>query len=203
MNVVLNWLERYRIPLLIVCGFLFVVLVWAIVDRAHDSARPLELVATDAPPGGLKVEVTGAVQKPGVYSFQPGARIADALAAAGGPSQDAALAGLNLASRLRDEQRLVVLTREQLQAVSRESAAPVAAARTSGTSAPTLIDLNSASQRALESLPGIGTVRAQRIVESRMAEGPFGRPEDLVVRGVVPQSIFEDIRTLVIAGPPP
>ena len=197
----LDWLERLRLPLAFLAAAAFFAAVWLVVERAQEGARPLELIATDAPPGGVKVEVTGAVQRPGVYSFEPGARIADALAAAGGPTAEAATGALNLASRLRDEQRLIVPTRRQIEeAAARRTASAAPAA--SGDGAPALIDLNSANQRTLESLPGIGVARARRIIDSREAEGLFFQPEDLLERSLVPRSVFEAIRGRVVAAPP-
>ena len=191
----LDRIERYRTPLLFLTGLVLAALVWALMERAHDAAQPLELIATDAPPGGLKVEVGGAVNIPGVYQFEPGARIADAINAAGGPAVDASLSSLDLATRLRDEQRIVVPTREE--AVRR-----AATTRTSGDSGG-LIDLNSADAALLETLPGIGTVRARNIVDSRASDGPFASIDDVVSRGLVPRSVLDDIRADVVALPRP
>ena len=63
------------------------------------------------------------------------------------------------------------------------------------------IDVNTAPAALLETLPGIGPTRAGGIVESRQATGPFVRPEELVERGLVPQSVFEQVRDLITLGP--
>ncbi len=104
----LDRLERFRVPIMFVLAFAATAAVWALVDRAHDDARPLTLIATDSTPGGLKIEIAGAVQHPGVYELQPGARVADAIEAAGGLTLDAALGGINLAERVEDEQRIEI-----------------------------------------------------------------------------------------------
>ena len=106
-------IERFRTPLLFLTGLLLAALVWGLMERAHDAAQPLELIPIDAPPGGLKVEVRGAVNIPGVYQFEPGGRIADAINAAGGPAVETSLSSLDMTTRLRDEQRIVVPTREE------------------------------------------------------------------------------------------
>ncbi len=196
----LDRLERYRLPFVFFAFFLLTAAVWVLVERAHDDARPLELVAEDAPPGGLKVDVTGAVNRPGVYRFQPGARLADAVEAAGGPTADAATSALNMAARLRDEQRLLIPTRGQLEELRRTGATTAAGAL--GAAQPGLVDINRADQRTLESLPGIGAVRARRIIDSRSAEGPFFQPDDLVERNIVPRSVFDPIRDRLVAVPP-
>lgn len=199
----LDLLERLRLPLLFLVGFALAAAVWLLVERAHDDARPLEIVATDAPPGGLKVEVMGAVRHPGVYAFEPGARIADAIDAAGGPTDDATIGALNMAARLHDEQRLAVPAAGDATLRQAQDAASVRPVGT--TPAPSgvrLIDLNSADQGDLELLPGIGPVLARRIIDSRAASGPFATPDDLVERGLVSRSVLDRMRSSVVAGPP-
>ncbi len=183
----LDALERFRLPLLFLAAFALVAAVWALVERAHDDARPLELIAVDAPPGGIRVHVTGAVERPGVYEFEPGARIADAIEAAGGPTAEASTGAMNQALRLRDEQQLVVPTRQQVEAAQAAGGDKV--------------DLNTAPRATLESLNGIGPVRAQGIIDSRAQQGPFASPEELLARGLVPDSVFDDIRPHIVAGP--
>ena len=60
--------------------------------------------------------------------------------------------------------------------------------------------MNSASQEALEGLPGIGEVRAARIIESRQQDGPFAQVEDLLLRDLIPSSVFEDVAPLVVVN---
>jgi competence protein ComEA len=59
------------------------------------------------------------------------------------------------------------------------------------------VNINTAGEAELESLPGIGEVRARSIVQSRTADGPFGAIEDLVARQVIPESVFADIASLI------
>ncbi len=140
--------------------------------------------------GDMKVYVTGAVLHPGVYAVHAGDRVVDAIEAAGGPADDADTVAVNLARRLRDEDRIVVPRRgEPGQA---DDAGITASGRT---------DLNTAPAAILESLPGIGPTRAQRIVESRQKDGPFTEPADLVKRKLVPQSVFDGLKDLVDARP--
>jgi len=65
----------------------------------------------------------------------------------------------------------------------------------------TALDINSASADDLMALPGIGEVYSRRVVDSRLADGPFGETDELVSRGLIPRSTFERIRGLVTAGP--
>lgn len=189
-------LERMRLLIVFVVGFAATAVVWLLLDRANDAVRPLTLVATDDPPGGLRIEVAGAVLRPGVYELQPGARIADAIEAAGGLTADASLRGVNLAERIEDEERIdIVAAGEQTGGVTSASLPPLDAASP-------LVDLNSADEIALQTLPGIGPARAATIVASREETGAFGSPDELADRGLVPRAVVDGLRDLVVVSAP-
>ena len=150
--------------------------------------------------GVIVVDIAGAVAAPGVYHLPAGSRIGDAIDAAGGfgPRVDAerVASELNLAAPLTDG--------AQVRVPSRDDPSPAPAAGGSGGSGGGsggggLIDLNSATQEQLESLPGIGPVTAGRIIEAR-AEARFASVDDLRDRGLVGEKTFEAIRDLVTAG---
>ena len=158
----------------------------------------LGAVGSQLPEGAaseLVVDVAGAVVDPGVYRLQPGSRVGDAIDAAGGfsPRVDAARvsAELNLAATLQDGAQIRVPSRD-------ETPPPVGAGGSSGTGGG-LINLNTASQSELESLPGIGPVTAGKIIASR-ATAPFATIEELRERGLVYEKTFEDLRALVTVG---
>lgn len=155
--------------------------------RTSAAPPPIELRVPDAPTadGVIKVYVTGAVAQPGVYRLQAGDRYADALAAAGGPTEDAEPLAVNLARRVRDEDHIHVPRRGE----------PGLGGTIPGSAA---IDLNTATAAQLESLPGIGPVRARQIVESRTRDGAFSRLEDLVQRKLLPPSMIEPLRELLL-----
>lgn len=154
----------------------------------------------------LHVHVAGAVARPGVYRLLEGARACDALALAGGETAQAHLAAVNLASLLTDGQQLYIPTQAEVQA----SGASVwtAGIAPGGASAGTAyglgagavrgpLDINNASSKALEDLPGIGPVLAARIVAYRAANGRYKSVEDLLkVSGIGPAKLA-DIRELV------
>ncbi|AEE46498.1 Soluble ligand binding domain protein [Cellulomonas fimi ATCC 484] len=150
------------------------------------GARPPD--AAPAPtPAPVLVHVVGAVSAPGLVELDAGARVADALSAAGGTSADADLALLNLARVLVDGEQVVV---------PRVGEAPAPAASGSAPAAPGLVDLNTADAAALDGLPGIGPVLAQRIVEHR-SDAPFTSVDDLAdVRGIGP-ALLDQLRDLV------
>lgn len=151
-------------------------------------------------PGDLVIEVAGAVARPGLYRLPLGARVADAIAAAGGysPRVDAAraTASLNLAARLSDGDRVVVPSRDDTA-----GGAPTGGGITSGstgTAGTTMpVDLNHATATELDGLPGIGPVTAAKIIASR-EERPFSSVDELRSRKLVGPATFDKLRALVI-----
>jgi competence protein ComEA len=134
----------------------------------------------------LVVHVVGAVRRPGLFRLKEGARVADALARAGGPTRRADLAAVNLAAPLADGQQVVVPAR--LPPGAAATGAPVAGAK---------VSLAIATVDQLDELPGIGPITAQKIVDWRTAHGPFRSVEDLDdVPGIGPARI-EQLRDLV------
>ena len=139
--------------------------------------RGIEIEARDPAPGidELRVDVAGAVVRPGVIIVAPGERVADALARAGGPTAEADTAAVNLARRLVDEDHIVVPRRGERSA---------------------LLDLNAATARQLEALPGIGPVLAAAVLASR-SRAAFTSTDELVERGLISPRVYEAIRNLV------
>ena len=136
----------------------------------------------------IEVHLTGAVAQPGVYSFQEGARLEDAIAAAGGTTGDADLARLNLALRLQDEYRFHV---------PRVGETAVSLVEGPGGRESTRLNLNGATLEELQALPGIGQVKANAILAYREAQGGFQSVEELLkVSGIGPAT-FEGIWALV------
>jgi competence protein ComEA len=201
----LSWLERSRWPLLGLAALFLAIAIGVLIDRNFlQGPQPLEIRLDDAPAAEIQVYVAGAVAQPGVYYLADGDRWIDALEAAGGPVADADLESVNLARRLRDEDQ--VLIPRLIKAVADveagpAGAAPAAALGASQAPADERIDVNNAPATLLETLPGIGPARAGGIVESRQTDGPFARPEELVERGLIPQSVFEQVRDLITLGP--
>lgn len=127
------------------------------------------------------VHVGGAVAAPGVQELPEGARVQDAIEAAGGFSEGAATDALNLARVVADgEQVIVPSVEEQADAAGAQQAASAApGAAGSGVSAGGKININRASASELDALPGVGPSTAEKIVADREANGPFATIEDL------------------------
>ena len=175
---------------------------------------PAELLASKAGPAPeaspLFVYVCGAVHKPGVYRLNPSARIVDALRKAGGATGDADLDQLNLAELASDGMKIAVPRKGQAVAAlaAQFSSTAVAAGAPSrhragrGNGKHKLqpgqtLDVNTASEQELTTLPGVGPGLARRIIEYRAANGPFQSVEDLQnVSGIGP-SKFEKMAPYV------
>lgn len=146
----------------------------------------------------LVVHVAGAVLQPGVYRLPAGSRTQDAVEAAGGFSADADSDAVNLAALLDDEEQIFVPRQGQSPQPSPEKQDQDQA----GEAGP-LVNINTALQAELETLPGIGPVLAQRILAYREEHGPFATIEELVdVPGIGPEK-FEHLKTMITAGTSP
>jgi competence protein ComEA len=185
---VADWRDRLRWPLSL--AVLAAGLAAGVLLLRQEPAPPL--VISSPTPGAreLRAYVSGAVVNPGVYTFTEGARIEDALRAAGGPTSEADLDRLNLAIRLRDELHVQVPYKPLL-------VVPVAGGES--TLAAGVLNLNTASAADLESLPGVGPVTAKRILDHRQSNGPFNKIEELLELKIVGASTFEKIRGRITA----
>jgi competence protein ComEA len=157
--------------------------------RVVVQAPATRAVASPPVPALLVVHLSGEVIMPGVYQLPVGARIDDALKAAGGPTESGDIQRLNLAARLADGQQIVV--------PRRVSPILTTLASTSPSPAPGRINLNVASVAELDQLPGVGPVTAQRIVAYREQHGPFERVDQLREAKLVNAPTFEKIKELV------
>jgi len=144
------------------------------------------------------VHVVGEVQRPGVYEINAGSRVLAAIEAAGGATELAVLSALNLARPLTDGEQIVVPdsagAAESQQASSSIGAPP--AAGIADTSAPP-INLNTADQGTLETLPRVGPALAERILAWREEHGGFESVEQLLSVSGIGQKTFEQLQTLV------
>lgn len=140
----------------------------------------------------LVVYVSGEVARPGLYSFPPGSRVAEALVAAGGTLPGADLGQINQAQLLSDGYEVRVPGKDQTAASTRSSDPPPALE---------MVDINLASPAQLETLPGIGPEKAAQIVADRLEHGDFQTIEDIQrVPGIGPV-LFEKIKDWIFVTP--
>ena len=178
---------------------------------APDVVAPLEPVAeASAERSPLRrevvvVHVVGAVRRPGLLRLREGARVADALARAGGAKRSADLAAVNLAAPLVDGIQIFVPSRSSAADGARASPGLDAAGDSGSASAGAgaaagigrKVSLATATAEELDELPGVGPVTAQNILDYRSEHGPFRSVEDLdAVPGIGPARI-EQLRDLV------
>ncbi len=175
-------LERWRWAVVVLLAVPMLVGVVLLLERELDGPSPLVIEPGEFSTE-IRVYVVGAVEAPGVYPLEDGSRWVDAVAAAGGATDEADLTAINLSRHARDEDHIVVPA--------------TGGTAVAGAAAEPLISINTASQTVLETLPGIGEVRAGAIIQSRTVDGPFGAVEDLLGRELVPESVFEDIAPMI------
>ena len=147
--------------------------------------------ASPSPAALLLVDVAGWVRHPGVYEFEEGSRVIDAIDAAGGARPGAMLESLNLAAPLADGSQILVPKK------GTEGSAPATGASGGGTAPGALINVNTATATELEELPGVGEVIGQAIVDYRTENGPFTSVDQLLDVSGIGDATLANIRELV------
>jgi len=197
----MTWIERSRGHILVVIINLSVTLA-AVIWLRLPSPAPVQLIspAASATPqltptatqGLMRVYVTGAVARPDVYRLAPDSIVKDAVQAAGGATAEADLSALNLAQQLRDQQRVYV---PRLGETSPPPATSEGNPALPGDGQPPArININTATVEQLDTLPGIGPVLAQRIVDYRTANGPFTTIQEITEVPGIGDAILEKIK---------
>jgi len=131
------------------------------------------------------VHITGAVNKPGVVELSKDARIVEAVNAAGGLTENADVNAVNLARKLKDEEKVHISSKDEVTESS--------SVKSSG-----LININTGSLEELKSLPGVGDVIAQGIIDYREKNGDFTQLEDLKNVTRIGDKIFEGFAQLIV-----
>ncbi len=176
------------VAVLVLVGLGCAVLVSALGDHGQAaSVDPPAPTATVAGSSGsaIFVHILGAVARPGLYELNDGDRGVDVVAAAGGFLDTADQSQLNLARLLVDGEQIVVPVVGEVPA-----SAP-------GTSSSGLVNLNTADEAALDTLPRVGPAMAQRILDWREANGGFTAVEDLLSVTGIGDKTFEGLKDLV------
>jgi competence protein ComEA len=193
-------LQRRRLLLAAAGSLVLILFLGRVVLDAGTTtpAAPLppppaaEAGVTGLPSSRVVVDVVGAVRRPGLYRLAQGSRIADAVARAGGTTRKADLEQVNLAAPLADGQQVVVPRRGGVP-----GALPSGGAAAPG--APTApVQLSTATVEQLDTLPGVGPVTAQKILDYREKHGAFSSVDALdAVPGIGPKRL-EQLRDVVV-----
>ena len=164
------------------------------VSSATDVNEQVEEVIIEE----IMVDVKGAVHSPGVYLFTTENRIVDAIERAGGYTQEAETTAVNHAQKLQDEMVIYIpkIGEEVEQAVSGQVVSAPATAATESTAAQ--VDLNSADEAALTTLPGIGPSKAQAIIAYREENGSYKTIDDLKNITGIGDKTFEKLKEFIV-----
>lgn len=178
-------------------------------DLLPTSGKSATLGAVQSPTiETITVYVSGAVSKPGVYALPTGSRIGDAVTLAGGTLPDADLNQINLAARLADEDHIIVpakgatpiaATSTPLHPAAR--ATPVPSSRATANRISQKVNLNTATELDLESLPGVGPAIARRIIDYRATYGNFKTVEELMQVPGIKEAVYAKLSNLITVGP--
>ena len=144
------------------------------------------------------VDIDGAVASPGVYRLQDGARVSQAIDAAGGLTAEADVTGLNRAAKVTDGQKIYVPTVGEQQAASAAGGVEGGSASVSGARASSgLVNINTASAAELQTLSGIGPSMAQSIIDERTKNGAFTSVDDLMRVSGIGEKKFAKIKDCI------
>ena len=192
-----NWLERYRGYILIT---VINVIILGVVIVFLRRPPPPELIVTSPPPTAtplptptpppVQVYVSGAVTHPDVYELPTESIVKDAIEAAGGATSEADLDRINLALPVADGQHVYV---PKLGEESPPISPPTESSSTTSGQAGGKININTASQSEIETLPGIGPSRAQGIIENR----PYDSIEDIQQVPGIGEVTFQKLKDLI------
>jgi len=189
-----------RIGFVVVALVAGIAVIYALYRAFDERSAPPILIEDASATLPVVVEMRGEIEVPGVYELAPGARLQDAIAAAGGMTVEADLSMVNLARRLRDGELIVILA---LPAPGSTPLVPLTEADDVAQieQSRVRININTATAEELEALPAVGEVIAARIVAYREQYGPFRSVDDLIhVKGISDRAI-DAMRELVTTGP--
>jgi competence protein ComEA len=189
-----------RVLIAVLSAIAAIVTIGIVVRSLDQRAAPPIVIQDPLQDMEIVVVVEGAVATPGVYRLPADARYQDAITAAGGASEQADLAMVNMARRIRDEDRITIPMRG-VGGMTSPAVVPGDATLIDPSGTTGGVNLNTATTSELESLPGIGPVLAQRIVEARTTNGPFESVDDLALVQGVSRKLVDDLRPLVMVEP--
>ena len=156
-------------------------------DALQEEAPPAVEAAEE--PAPIYVHVAGCVQVPGMYQLSAGARVAEAIQAAGGFTPEAQTESVNLARSVQDGEQVIVAS--VAQAAPAATAGEVDASAASGSG---LVNINTADEEELQKVSGIGPSKAAKIVAYRKEHGSFAYIEDLTKVSVIGEKSLASIK---------
>lgn len=202
-------LTLFKYPIIFGVLGLVMLIVALIILFKQNSTGPEVVFTTQATSSATKkitVDIAGAVIKPGVYEFYDGQRISDGLVKAGGMAQQAdrdwIAKNLNRAAKLVDGGKVYIPSLDEKSEGKAQSSQPKAGPPLAENTGQLLgvttgkININTAQEKELDTLPGVGTVTAQKIIKGR----PYQSVEELKTRKIIGNSLYEKLTDLLIAN---
>lgn len=183
----LNFTPIQKRALLAMSAIVVVISVFIVIRGNTDEITPPPVIVEQVQAPQIFVDVTGAVNNPGVYTLTASSRVIDAIKAAGGSAPGADLSTINLARVLADGEQIYVDA-----AVTNSKGVRVNSSKHSGP-----ININRATVSDFDSLDGIGPVIAARIVDYRKTHGPFITIEDLQKVSGIGAAKFAQIKSKI------
>ncbi|OGK17592.1 hypothetical protein A2774_04770 [Candidatus Roizmanbacteria bacterium RIFCSPHIGHO2_01_FULL_39_12c] len=199
--------EKYKIEVFLITASFIITILSGFIFIINQTANQAEIPTLTSPDSStaslnkIYVDLAGAVEKAEVYEVSSGARLKDILIMAGGLSQDADreyfTRNFNLARVVSDQEKIYVPSIEEIQfnqfEALQQSVSTLNLPSPEALGVTSLININSSSMDELESLPGIGPVTAQKIIQGR----PYQAIDDLINKKIVGKSVFEKIKELI------
>ena len=170
-----------------------------IINRASDITENNPAIQKEIP--SVIIHIAGAVKTPGVYQLKSTSRIVDAVKIAGGENEEANLDLINLAALLKDGQKIIVPyktyseTGEEINVNTYNNTTSIYSSSSASISAK--ININTDNANILQTLPGIGPVLSERIIEYRNQNGLFGVIDDIKNVSGIAEKKFEGIKELI------
>jgi len=168
------------------------------INRASNIPEDNPVMQIEVPP--VIVHITGAVKNPGVYQLSSTDRIVDAVKIAGGETEEANLDLINLAALLKDGQKIIVpykIYNETGEEINKNTFSNMENGYSSSVSNSTKVNINIADTNILKTLPGIGPVLSERIMEYRNQNGLFGVIDDIKNVSGIAEKKYEGIKDLI------
>lgn len=179
-----------------------------------EFSEETSFVTEEPEPSPIYVDVAGAVKKPGVYTLGSGDRVFQAIEAAGGFTSDACIVGINQARELADGEQLRILTIEEVQRlqesgkteeiekaqIQESTVFQDGAAQQTQALVSDKVNLNTADENTLMTLPGIGESKARAIIAYRDMQGGFQSIEEIMEVEGIKEGVFLKIKEQIVVG---
>lgn len=162
-----------------------------------DDTKPKTSLEETKSSGDIFVHVVGEVNAPGIVKVPEGTRLYNVIEKAGGMTKNAQTDYLNLADTVKDGQQIRVISKKEYKKLKKKSHGESQKESQGGSDSSGLININTATADELQTLSGIGEVRAKAIVEYRTQNGNFSKPEDIKNVSGIGDATFNNIKSQI------